>query len=130
VTTWVVVGDPELRNLLLAVADEAGLPVSAIEPEDAALRLASGETPDSMLVTRSMIARAVGEENLKRIRRLAIASASADGPADGASGLAARFISLPADLESVERTLAWLVNGAASLQPADPSSSDSTSTRA
>ena len=49
-SVWLVVGDAELRSLLLAIGEEAGIPLAAIEPETVASLLAREDKPSAMLV--------------------------------------------------------------------------------
>ena len=50
VSVWLVVGDSELRALLLAVGEEAGIPMAAIEPETVGTLLSRDERPEAMLI--------------------------------------------------------------------------------
>ncbi len=120
---WLVVGDSELRALLLAIGEEAGIPVAAIEPETVATLLNRDERPEAMLVSRSLVPTPLDPQRLKRVSRVAVATAELkpDGEDGFHPGL---FLKLPASLEDVEHALRWL---AADGAQADPSSSSEAS---
>ena len=123
-SVWLVVGDTELRALLLAIGEEAGIPMAAIEPETVAGLLGRDNKPAAMLVSRDLVPKPLHPSGLMGIDRLAIASV--DSGADGLDGLSsARFVELPASLEDLEGSLRWL--SADGGQPLPPSSSDSSS---
>jgi hypothetical protein len=122
-SVWLVVGDTELRALLLAIGEEAGIPVAAIEPQTVASLLDRDDKPAAMLISRNLVPKPLKPAGLHGIQRLAVASVDAE--ADGMDGLSARFLKLPASLEDVEQTLRWLALEAA--QSGSPSSSDSSS---
>ena len=116
---WLVVGDSELRALLLAIGEEAGIPVAAIEPETVATLLSRDERPEAMLVSRGLVPRPLDPHRLKQVTRVAVASA--DLNPDGEDGFhPGLFLMLPASLEDVEHALRWL---AADGAQADSSSS-------
>lgn len=124
-SVWLVVGDSELRALLLTIGEEAGIPVAAIEPETVAAQLNRNDPPSSMLVTRSLIPSPLDPTRLEGVSRLAVASG--DGDADVMDGIPdSLFLKLPATLEDVERTLRWLASDGSQ---ADLSSSNETSSR-
>jgi hypothetical protein len=116
---WLVVGDSELRALLLAIGEEAGISVAAVEPETVATLLSRDERPEAMLVSRSLFPTPLDPHRLQGISRVAVASAELkqDGEDAFHPGLLLR---LPASLEDVEHTLRWLAADAAQ---ADRSSS-------
>ncbi len=109
VSVWLVVGDAELRALLLTVGEESGLLFSALDPRDAGARLAAGELPDAALVGADDRTTEVPPEQLHGIARLAFASTGRGSPMalDGVEpGIQ---LKLPASLEDVEHVLKWLV---------------------
>jgi hypothetical protein len=107
VSVWLVVGDSELRALLLAIGEEAGIPVAAIAPETVAMVLNRDESPEAMLVSRSLVPRPIDPHRLQGVSRLAVATAELEPEAqDGfRPGL---FLKLPASLDDVEHALRWL----------------------
>ena len=120
---WLVVGDSELRALLLAIGEEAGIPMAAIEPESVATLLNRDERPEAMLVSRSLVPRPLDPHRLQGVSRVAFASAELNQ--DGEDGFhPGLFLKLPASLEDVEHALRWL---AADGAQADPSSSSEAS---
>ena len=116
---WLVVGDSELRALLLAIGEEAGIPVAAIEPETVGDAAQSRRTPRSdarepqprPVAVRSRATRG-------QIERLAIASGDIQPEGEGNGFHRAIFLKLPASLEDVERTLHWLAGNGGQLDPA------------
>jgi hypothetical protein len=108
VSVWLVVGDPELRALLLTIGEDAGLRFSALDPLDAGTRLAAGERPEAVLVGAHDRTTEVASERLRGISRLALASTgprwtnSVDGIEPGMQ------LKLPASLDEVENVLKWL----------------------
>ena len=121
---WLVVGDSELRTLLLTIGEEAGIPVAAIEPQTVTRLLDRNDPPASMLVTGSLLPTPLAPERLQGVERLAIASGDLQaGEVDGVS--ASIFLALPASLEDVERTLQWLASDGA--QAESLSSNDASS---
>lgn len=119
---WLVVGDSELRALLLAIGEEAGIPVAAIEPSTVGTLLNRDERPDAMLVSHSLVPMPLDPVRLRGIDRLAVASGDLQ-PEDGDGIHPGILLKLPASLEDVERTLCWLAGSG----QVDPSSSDSSS---
>lgn len=124
VSVWLVVGDSELRSLFLAIGEEAGIPVAAIEPETVGTLLDRDERPEAMLITRSLVPSPLSPAGLHGIRRLAVASSDLEDKAQDGIG-AGLVLKLPASLEDVERTLRWLAWDGAQVEP--PSSNDSNS---
>lgn len=111
VSVWLVVGDSELRSLLLAIGEEAGIPVAAIEPETVATLLNRDERPEAMLVSRSLVPAPLDPHRLQGVSRLAVASAELTDGEDGFHpGL---LLKLPASLEDVEHALRWLAEDGA-----------------
>jgi hypothetical protein len=125
-SVWLVVGDPELRALLLSIGEEAGIPVAAIQPETVGALLTRNERPEAMLVSRSLVPMPVDPARLQGIDRLAIASGDVR-PEDGNGIHPGISLKLPASLEDVERTLRWLA-GDGHVEPSP--SNDSSSPRA
>ena len=122
-SVWLVVGDSELRALLLTIGEEAGIRMAAIEPDSVAGLLGRDDKPDAMLVTRSLVPEPLDPAGLRGIDRLAIASGDLDE--EGLDGIGSgHVLRLPASLEDVEQTLRWL---AADGQERPPLSSDSSS---
>ena len=78
-SVWLVVGDSELRSLLLTIGEEAGIPLAAIEPETVASLLAREDKPSAMLVSRGLIPRPLDPAGLHGIDRLAVASGEPRG---------------------------------------------------
>jgi hypothetical protein len=107
VSVWLVVGDSELRALLLTIGEEAGIPVAAIEPGTVATLLNRDDPPEAMLVSRSLVPAPLDPHRLLGVSRLAVASAELEpGAEDGIRpGL---FLRLPASLDDVEHALRWL----------------------
>ena len=123
-SVWLVVGDSELRALLLTIGEDAGIPVAAIEPDTVAGLLGRHDRPDAMLVTRSLVPTPLDPSGFSGIDRLAVASGEI-GP-DAMDGIeSGQVLELPASLEDVERTLRWLADED---QPR-PSSSSASSSR-
>lgn len=109
-SAWIVVGDDDLGELLETIAAEAGLTVTALPTDVAAARLARGDVPEAMLVTRIVASEAMRPESLSLVKRVAIASA------DGTDGIGLdgnAFLPLPASLLDVERTLRWVAGDGA-----------------
>ena len=125
-SVWLVVGDPELRALLLSIGEDAGIPVAAIEPETIGALLTRDERPEAMLVSRSLVPMPLDPVRLLGIDRLAIASGDSR-PEDGDGIHPGLSLKLPASLEDVERTLRWLA-GDGQVEPSP--SNDSSSRRA
>jgi hypothetical protein len=123
-SVWLVVGDSELRALLLAVGEEAGIPLAAIEPETVGTLLDRNERPDAMLVSQSLVPIPLDPAGLQRIDRLAIASGDLQ-PRDGDGINPGILLKLPASLEDVERTLRWLAGNG----QVEPSLSNDSSSR-
>ena len=122
-SVWLVVGDSELRALLLAIGEEAGIPVAAIEPATVGTLLNRDERPDAMLVSQSLVPMPLDPARLQGIDRLAIASGDLQ-PEDGDGIHPGILLKLPASLEDVERTLRWLAgNGQVEPSPSNDSSS-------
>jgi hypothetical protein len=125
VSVWLVVGDPELRALLLTIGEDAGLLFSALDPVDARTRLAAGELPEAVLVGANDRTTEVPPDRLRGISRLALASTgprwttAVDGIEPGMQ------LKLPASLDEVEHVLKWLAWEGP--QVARSSSADSTS---
>ena len=120
---WLVVGDSELRALLLAVGEEAGIPMAAIEPETVGTVLSRDERPEAMLISESLVPMPLDPARLEGIERLAIASGDLQ-PEDGNGTHPGILLKLPASLEDVERTLHWLAgNGQLEPSPSNDSSS-------
>ena len=113
---WLVVGDSELRALLLAVGEEAGIPVAAIEPDTVGTLLNGDKRPEAMLISQGLVPLPFDHARLEGIERLAIASGDIQ-PEEGNGFHRAIFLKLPASLEDVERTLHWLA-GNGQLDPA------------
>lgn len=107
VSVWLVVGESELRALLLAIGEEAGIPVTAIDPETVATLLHRDELPEAMLVSRNLVPAPLDPDRLQRVSRVAVASAEPEPGAENGfhPGL---FLKLPASLEDVEHALRWL----------------------
>lgn len=129
-SAWLVIGDAELRALLLTLGEEARFRLSPIAPEEASARLSAGEVPDAMLTTRELISLGPPDDQVRRVRRLVIATASAaDGDGEAVDG--AVYLSLPADLDEIERTLRWLALDGSTADglgsAGGPTSSDSSS---
>lgn len=111
VSVWLVVGDSELRALLLAIGEEAGIPVAAIEAETVATLLNRDERPEAMLVSRTLVPRPLHPLRLNGVSRVAMASAELTDGEDGfRPGL---LLKLPASLEDVEHALRWLAEDGA-----------------
>lgn len=109
-SAWIVVGDDDLGELLETIAAEAGLTVTALPTDVATARLARGDVPEAMLVTRIVASEAMRPESLSLVKRVAIASA------DGTDGIGLdgnAFLPLPASLLDVERTLRWVAGDGA-----------------
>jgi hypothetical protein len=128
VSAWLVIGDADLRALLLTIGEEARFRLMPIAPEEAAARLNAGEVPDAMLTTQELISLRQADARNLSVERLVIATAShyeQAGPVDGAV-----YLSLPADLDEIEQTLRWVaLDGAAPDDSgyAGPTSRDSSS---
>jgi hypothetical protein len=122
-SVWLVVGDSELRSLLLAIGEEAGIPLAAIEPETVASLLEREDKPSAMLVSRGLIPRPLDPAGLHGIDRLAVATGDLEEVALDGIG-PGRFLKLPASLDDVEVTLRWLAgNGQLEPSPSNDSSS-------
>jgi hypothetical protein len=107
VSVWLVVGDSELGALILAIGEEAGIPVAAIEPETVATLLNRDERPEAMLVSRSLVPKPLDPHRLQAVSRVAVATV--DSKPDGEDGFhPGLFLKLPASLEDVEHALRWL----------------------
>ena len=123
-SVWLVLGDSELRALLLSIGEEAGIPVAAFEPETVAGLLYHGQLPDGMLIGRSLVPEPLDPARLKGIARLAVASG--DTEEDGMDGVHPGLsLKLPASLEVVESALRWLSWDGAQVEPS--ASNDSSS---
>jgi hypothetical protein len=122
-SVWLVVGDSELRALLLAIGEEAGISLAAIEPETVSSLLGREDKPSAMLVSRGLIPTPLDPAGLHGINRLAVASP--DVEEDGLDGIGpGRLLKLPASLDDVEITLRWLAgNGQLEASPSNDSSS-------
>jgi hypothetical protein len=128
-SVWLVVGDSELRSLLLAIGEEAGIPLAAIDPETVASLLASEDKPSAMLVSRRLIPTPLDPAGLHGIDRLAVASGDLDDQ-DGLDGIGpGHFLKLPASLDDVEITLRWLAGNGQGNGQLEPSPSNDSSSR-
>jgi hypothetical protein len=124
VSAWLVIGDTDLRALLLTIAEEVGLSLDALDPREADRRLAAGEVPPALLVAPDSTSGMLPADRLRRVRRLALAST--DGSSAGLDGVVPGMqLRLPASLDDVENVLRWLVWDGA--QVARSSSEDSSS---
>jgi hypothetical protein len=121
-SVWLVVGDSELRSLLLAIGEEAGIPLAAIEPETVASLLKHDDKPSAMLVSRGLIPTPLDPNGLHGIDRVAVASGDLEERA--LDGIGPRFLKLPASLDDVEITLRWLA-GDGQLEPSPSNDSSS-----
>ena len=121
---WLVIGDSELRALLLAISEEAGIPVAAIEPETVGTLLDRDERPDAMLVSQSLVPKPLDPARFQGIDRLAVASGDLL-PEDDDGIRPGILLKLPASLEDVERTLRWLAGNG----QVEPPSSNASSSR-
>ena len=124
VSAWLVVGDSELRALLLAVGEEAGIPMAAIEPDTVGTLLNGDERPEAMLISQGLAPMPLDPARLEGIERLAIASGDIQ-PEEGNGFHPGNLLKLPASLEDVERTLHWLAGNG----QLDPSPSNATTSR-
>ncbi len=124
VSAWLVIGDTDLRALLLTIAEEVGLRLDALDPREADRRLAAGEVPPGLLVAPDSTSATLSADRLRGVRRLALAST--DGSNGGLGGVVPGMqLRLPASLDDVENVLHWLVWDGA--QVARSSSDDSSS---
>jgi len=121
---WLVVGDSELRALLLAIGEEAGIPVAAIDPQTVATLLNRDERPEAMLVSRSLYPMPLDPHRLQGVSRVAVATAELkpDGEDGFHPGL---FLKLPASLEDVEHALKWLAADGAQVDGSSSSEASS-----
>ena len=122
-SVWLVVGDSELRAVLLAIGEEAGIPVAAIEPATVGTLLNRDERPDAMLVSQSLVPLPLDPARLRGIDRLAMASGDIQ-PEDEDGIHPGILLKLPASLEDVERTLRWLA-GDGQVEPSPSNDSNS-----
>jgi hypothetical protein len=129
VSAWLVIGDADLRALLLTIGEEARFRLLPIAPEEASARLDAGDVPDAMLTTQELLSLRRNEGQALGVERLVIATASHRDDASAAVD-GARYLALPADLDEIEQTLRWVaLHGAAPDDSgyAGPASRDSSS---
>ena len=122
---WLIASDADLLQLFTDVAEDGGIHVTPMHPDDADRHLSDGLLPAAALVTRSD-----GHESyLAAVPRVVVASARAD---ENLGPELAHIVPLllPSTLDEVGGALRWLAWEGAMVPYSAPALSEASSSRA